>query len=182
MTNCLITSGYVKGCRDNIGGIKKLYLANLDSIASVAPVLNTIGSPEDEGEIDTIVMDTTLVFYEYELTKDNSSFTIETSVDPTTGIVLYAPTLNFSIPKFDLDARNTLNIITRNDIVAIVEDNLGNKFLLGEEFGLDATTATGTSGQAKTDLNGLTIALVGSERFAPRSISSDFNISTILEA
>jgi len=180
MTNCLITYGYTKGCRDNIGGIKKLYLANLSNIDSASPVLCAVGTPIDEGTVDSITMVASKYFWEIELTKDNGNFEVTVNINPETGNVTYVPTMNFTLPKMDVNTRNLLNNITREDIVAIAEDNLGNTWILGEEYGLVATTATASSGKAKADLNGWTVALVGEERFEPRYVADDV-IDSVLQ-
>lgn len=161
---CIITNGVDLACNPfNVGGINKIYLANLDDIASYNYNL--------DGSIEEIVMKATKVFYKFDFSESTGLTTTE--LQNNNGAKSFLHGCGFSVPKLSQDVINTMTELAASKLVAIVESreardvapflNQNRQHLFGGKNGLTATTLTGASGQNSTDYAGFTIVLNGSE-------------------
>jgi len=157
MAECNVLDGGITiGCTNNIGGIRKLWLKELSKLTIAH------GSPEDK--IISITVDDASKFYQFEFTKNTSTFTEETTTSQENGTELTAQTITLKLNRREQAKRNTLLLLGKfKNLCAIVEDSNGLYWLLGETEGLNLTTNTGGPGTAKTDANGYTLTFVGSE-------------------
>jgi len=91
--SCLLINGITKGCRDNIGGINTVYLANKELVASV---IVGGGSPSDPGMVTTLTTENALgtpapEFYEFQVNKNSSNWVDTASVVSSNGGTFYSP-------------------------------------------------------------------------------------------
>src|SRR6056300_314537 len=110
MATCDITSGFTLGCRDNTGGIRKLYILS-GSISSVSGSTGYIESISGSGD-----------FYQFELFRQTSDFNEAITSTPENGTVFYEQTLNAVFFKLQSATRNQVKVLAQNpDLKIIVE-------------------------------------------------------------
>jgi hypothetical protein len=153
--DCLLTQGFGIGCRDNSGGIKKVYLANWEELTYT----------EDSNGIITGITASSVnfEFHEYTLQKNISMLQENITMTPENETVVYAPEIMIVLNKLDSAKRTEIALIAKSLIVAVVLDMNGKYWLVGKDRGLDLTTALRQTGTAQTDRNGTDFTLTGSE-------------------
>ena len=168
---CEITSGFVLGCRDNSGGIRKVYILG-DTGADVTEV--TFGGALEE--IDG--MTGTGNFYEFNLVKQTSSFTETINASMENGTVFYQQDVVLVFHKLEQEKRNQVKLLAQNPALKIVvEDNNGKQFYIGEQNGATLTAGTAQTGTAFGDANSYNITLTGMEPAPANEL--DGTLSTI---
>lgn len=164
MSTCDITSGFQLGCRDNVGGIKSIYIlsGSISNITSVSPGLITgiTGSGK---------------FFQFQLFRQTSNYQEELAVTPENGTVIYNQTCNAVFFKMQTAMRNQVRILAQNpNLKIVVETNNGTDtgearwFLMGQVNGAQLLSGTSQTGTAFTDLNGYNLVFTGNEQ-APAS-------------
>ncbi len=151
-----ITQGFSKSDSYNIGGLRKIYIANTSQVASITA--STSG-----GAYDTIAMDGTTgqyKFYVLEPTKNSASFTQELQVGANK---YWAMTLTCSSANNSQAMIDTMMALGIGNFVAIGEDRNGNRRLLFKGNGGEATVLTNNSGAAEGDASNYTFTLSGAE-------------------
>jgi len=178
--SCNLTAGFTKGCKDNMGGIRKVWLTNKDGINEVTPAVGST-SPLDEGIITAITMagSPAAVFYEFTPNKDSSNWVENIQSNVQNGTIAYEQVLTLMFAKNEATKRNQIKLLGQAELVAIVLDKNGLYWYLGEENGLELTGGSSASGTAMTDMNGWTLTLSGSERNPAREVDEDV-IDTVI--
>jgi len=165
---CTLTKGRNEPCKDVVGGITAVYLADF----------GTLGAITYDG-VDTDVIDTfggSPTWFQFDV-KGASSFeqTITSSRD--TGTSFYEQVLNLTLKKMSKETHNELKLIVRSRPHVVVEDNNGNKFMMGLEYGAEVTGGTIVTGTAMGDLSGYTLTLTAQEKipanFVDAAITAD---------
>lgn len=149
----ILTKGRTEiACRDNIGGIRYVYLFKWYDY--------TFTEIQDvrSGEI-TVFPETTLYRFDIE----NGNFT-ETINNDENGIN-YSQSLNFTLKKQDLFTTNELNVLTKIDFRYIVEFNDGSLKMGGAIHGANISSLELVSGGNKQDLNGYNLTIESNERY-----------------
>jgi len=153
--SCSLTTGYALGCRDSIGGIKRVYVQAFNATGSV----NTNGSGLVTGFTGYAVSG----FFEYDLTKATSSMTETLNASVENGTLFYTPEVTFTINKLQTAVRNELRLLARNRLLVIVQDNNSRYWVLGADNGLEVTAGTAGTGTAFGDRSGYEMTLSGME-------------------
>ena len=152
---CDLTTGFTIGCRDNTGGVKRIYVMNFDSsVVYTESVTNTVTGMTSSNPIN---------FFQYDLQKNTAELTEAQEMTAENETIGYTPTINFVFNKLDTPKRNELLLLARTASVVIVEDRNGRYWIVGKEAGLDMTSSNRGTGVNITDRNGSTLSLVGSE-------------------
>jgi hypothetical protein len=190
---CLLNNHIKKGCKDNVGGIKKVYLANKDLLTSVA-----IGTIEDYVETLTTqdsvansagTYDAAPAFYEFQPNKASSNWTDTGSQVSNNGGTFYTPSVTMIFSKNDAAKITQIKIMGQTELVAIVVQNDGKVFLTGADLttndqfngnGLEVTSATYASGTAYTDGTSWTVTLAGGENHPAYEIDPALLTDSIL--
>jgi len=147
--SCLITQGFTKDCRDSVGGIRTVYLANWSEIDSYT---------ESDGEISAITMSSGSNFYEYELRRQTSNFTETYEGSEEAGTLFHQQDVTIQLTRLEVAKRNEIYLIAKTDVVLVAEDNNGNQLLFGKENGL-TISGNSTSGTAFGDLSGYELTI-----------------------
>jgi len=157
---CALTQGYTLDCKDSIGGITTVYFAPWEDLNVVT---------KTAGVVTTITMDSTKVFYKYELVKESSNFAEAINTNVQNGTVFYAQTLEIMLNKLQTNTRNEILLLAKNRLAVIVVDNNSDKWFFGLDFGLDITGGGSASGTAFGDRSGYTLTFTGNEKeLAPK--------------
>lgn len=155
--SCLISSGYTLGCRDNIGGVLRVFIGNFDPDA--------VYTESTDGEITAVTPSTTspTTYYAFEQEMETASFNQEGQYSTENGTVFFDQQLSLMFHKNDATLRNLLIVLSQANLSVIVVDQRGSAWLMGRQNGVRAISGTKSTGQAYGDMNGVTITLQGKE-------------------
>lgn len=171
--SCLNLQGYEKGCDNSVGGIKSVVIFEFDSATDFVI--------DATGELTELTLDAANNAYKYEFLKDNSNFTDAIVGDGISANASFVPTLNMIFRKNSLSLVQEVFELSKNFLVAIVEDNNGEYWTLGLERGLSIGASAGaSSGAALTDPNNYTILLTGAE--ARPMLNTDISSGSSIDA
>lgn len=173
MADCNILDGGISiTCDNNVGGIRKLWLKELSKVTAV------IGSPSNK--ISTLTVDDASKFYEFEFTKNSSTYVEDSTTAFETGTELTTQTITLVLNRREQAKRDTILLLGKfKNLVAIIQDSNGLYWYFGESEGINLTNKTGGPGTAKTDRNGYTITFVGSEPEEAREVEEAAVLSVI---
>jgi formyltetrahydrofolate synthetase len=167
---CNLTQGFPIDCKNNVGGIKAVYIANKENIATIV---------ETAGVVTTLTMDAGTDFYKYDQIKESSNFAETITTNVQNGTVFYAQTIEVILNKLQTNTRNEILLLSQATTCVIVEDNNGKYWLLGKNNGLDVTGGGSATGTAFGDRNGYTLTFAGSEPELATEVSSSVMASGI---
>lgn len=153
---CDITSGFALGCRDNLGGIKAIYILS-GSVSTVTDASNEISDISGTG-----------VFYQFDLQRGTSDFTETINGSTENQTVFYEATINAAFAKMQTSTRNQVKVLAQNpDLKIVVETNNNQdsaKFIyVGRVNGAQLNAGQSQSGTALGDANGYTLTFTAQE-------------------
>lgn len=164
---CDITSGFTLGCRDNVGGIKNVYILS----GSVSGVTASGGAISDIAGSGT--------FYKFELPRNVGDFTETPVPSLENGTVFYTQTVNTAFHKLQASIRNQVKVLAQNPALKIVvetengsDDNVGQFFYVGQYRGATLTGGSGTTGTAFGDANQYALTFEATEPFPAQEITT----------
>lgn len=114
----------------------------------------------EDGVITAITLKEGEQWYEYQFAKGAAIFDSEYTFDSETGDKQFCTnnlTINFK--KQDAAKRLSLVGLCNSEVFVIVKDGNGVNYLMGTEEYVSCTSATATTGQARTDVNQYSIIL-----------------------
>ena len=152
---CIVTKGRTEPCKDVVGGINAVYFADYDSLGTIT-----------YDGTDTDVVDGfsgSPTWFKY-VVKGASSFEQTFNSSRENGTIFYEQTLNVSLKKMSKQTHQELKLLANGMPHVIVEDNNGNKFLMGLEYGASVSGGTIVTGTAMGDLSGYTLTLTAQEK------------------
>jgi len=149
MANCELSSGILLECKDAIGGIKQIVLAdwsvvNLETVTIDATEVITALPVED--------------FYGYQLPTQTGSFEETINFNRDAGTIFYTQTVNIMLQKLTAAKRLELQSVATTRVVVFVNDTNNNWWAVGLDYGADLSTATAATGTVFGDANGFTLA------------------------
>lgn len=143
-----LTSGRKEPCKDNIGGIKRLYLATW-----VAYDVRTI-----IGYRDLLITSFPITqIYEFK----GQDITLNETLNENGS---YSQDISIKLVSQDLASAHLLSMLMKNKVFAITTDYLGNNKVSGILNGMDVEV-TANGGGSKVDFNGYDVSLKGEEEF-----------------
>lgn len=166
---CNLTRGLLVDCKDQIGGLKKIFF--------VRSYCDNIRARATFNATNTLQMDTagfnnwngqggggTTTVFQYDLRPNLSSMTVNINSDPANGTTFFEQTLSISMQKLSVAQTNELRLISYNRSQVFVLDMNDNVFLLGMDNGVDVSGGTAVTGVAKADMTGFTLELRAEEK------------------
>lgn len=165
--SCNISLGRLEGCKDQVGGLNAIYFLNFDDATYT---LDTAGLAS--------VTETTPAAYKYDL-RGTSTFEQSLTSSRENGTTFVEQTLTVSLKKQDSTTHKEVKLLAYGRPKVLIEDNNGNLFVMGHEYGaeMNATTSTGA---AMGDKSGYELTFVASEKvLAPVSADtlSAYNVT-----
>lgn len=150
MSTCSITlKGIDFSCKDSVGGIKRIWLADWATAA-----------PELSADSDASRYSATITAFKlFNIRTGNGSMTSTLNADEAAGTAYVTTDLNVKFTKLTEDSRNEIAEILKGNTAAIVEDNVGNYWGLGLEHPLTLSSGTVNTGAAMADFAGYDITL-----------------------
>jgi len=157
---CLLTTGRELPCKDSVGGIKAVYLADYGSLGAL-----TVAS----GEVTAIAGTPDL--YQFDV-RGNSSLEQAITSSRENGTTFYEQTLNLTLTKLDLATQQEIVQMAKARPHIFVEDYNGNYFLVGAANGADVSGGTIVTGAAMGDLSGFTLVFSAQETLPAYFVTS----------
>jgi len=146
---CELSTGFTLDCKDGIGGIKQIILAD-QTLVEFSLDANQVVT-----EISGI---TSGDLYTYELPTQTGSFEETINFNRDNGTVFYTQTVNVMLHKLSSAKRLELQTVAQARVIVFVQDTNNNWWAVGYENGADLSTSTAGTGTALGDMNGYTLA------------------------
>jgi hypothetical protein len=160
--SCNLAAGITLGCRDNAGGVNRVWITDYDNVTSV--IKNT-------GDTITSITGTG-VFYEFQLIRTTSEMTETINASLENGTVYYTQELVMFFAKLEQYKRNIIKTLAQSFRLAVIfEDNNGAYFLLGEEYGMFVSAGSNVTGLALGDRQGYNLTLQALEQLPMNELS-----------
>lgn len=157
--SCLITKGRLEPCKDKFGGLYKVFFANNGVLTGITYNADSSVSGFTGGEV-----------FEYEL-KGTSNFTQSMASSRDAGTTAVTQTLTLSLKGLDASTNNEIKLLAYGRPLVIVQDNNGNAWLMGKDFGAELTTSESVTGTVPGDPYAYTLTLVAVEKEYANQIS-----------
>lgn len=162
---CLINTGYALGCRDNLGGIQKIYLRNFSA--------STTYSYDSTGVI-TGATNSGSSFYTIEQRTETGEFNQNGQHSLENGTNFWEQNVNLVLHKYQASLRNLIYLVAQTEVDIIVLDQNNRYFCIGEQNGANLIASAPNVGKAYGDLNGATIGFQAKEPYPAREMSATF--------
>jgi hypothetical protein len=165
---CLLTTGRKLACKDAVGGIRRIFLADYGTLGT-ATISNGY----------VTAFSGTYTLYQYDV-KSASGLeqTINSSDD--NGTTFFEQVLTLVLTKLDPETQVELQKVITGRPHVFIEDNNGNYLSVGMTRGT-MTTGSITSGIALGDLNGYTLTITGQEPLMAQFVTSTLVTNNIAE-
>lgn len=184
--NSVTFAGINGQCDVNRGGIKKIFIANKSDVKSI--VINS-----NNGNIETITMDTDKKFIAWNFRNATGSFTTSSTSDSSIGTVGGTATLSLQFTRADSVKRAEIERAISAESLVIVETAYSNEdiengpychyFLMGYDTYVTVDSPVMQTGTAVGDLNGFTLNLVENYYDLPHFIdTSKVTVSEIVDS
>tara|TARA_R100000544_G_scaffold35163_1_gene22347 strand:+ start:124 stop:639 length:516 start_codon:yes stop_codon:yes gene_type:complete len=166
---CNISLGRLEGCKDSVGGLNAIYFVNFGA---------TGGFTSTDEEI-TGVSGSSIPAFKYDL-RGSSAFEQSLTSSRENGSTFAEQTLTVSLKKQDATTHKEVKLLAYGRPHVLIEDNNGDIWVMGEEFGaeMNATTSTGAS---LGDKSGYELSFAAMEKGFAKSytgtLSTDFDVT-----
>lgn len=157
-------AGINTGCKDNMGGIKEVYIVKKDSITEVTLT---------ENQISAFTMADSAKWSTYKFRKGTSQFTSTMTTDEAAGTMSFETVLALQFSKQDTAKRLEIMALCMDEVAVIVLDNNGKYWFLGYDNPVTATAATGQSGTAFGDFGGYNVELTDNSKELPYEVTAE---------
>jgi hypothetical protein len=154
-TSCALTQDYSFGCDVGSGGLKELYLIELENIVSVV---------ESSGTLTTITKVAGKIFRKYQLVQDTATAEETITGNLQNGTLFYAQKVTMVINKQNVAIRNEILLLAKNRLVIVTVDNNDTYRVYGWDQGLRLNEGSAATGTAWGDRNGYTLTFSGNQR------------------
>ena len=156
--SCVINSGYSLQCRDNLGGIQKVFIGeytgdDLQYSFSIDNIISTFSA-----------VGVTPSFYEFDQEIEVGSYQEAGQFSTENGTSFYEQTLEITLQRLDAVVRNQVKILGQGIWRILVLDQNGRYWLMGAVNGCRVSSATPGVGKAYGDLNGAVINFISKEK------------------
>ena len=165
---CTLTKGRNEPCKDVVGGITSVYFADFGTLGAIT-----------YDATDTDVIDSfggTPTWFKFDV-KGTSSFEQTITSSRENGTTFFDQTLNLNFKKLSKQTHNEVKLLAYARPHVIVEDNNGNKFMMGLEYGAEVNGGTIATGAAMGDMSGYTLTFNAQEKvpanFVDATITAD---------
>jgi hypothetical protein len=162
--SCSSLSSISRSCAGNVGGIKKVYLWDIEDQTTYTPngttwQLSALGVSGGTANIQ-----------EYQFTRESSNYTEELNSDLVNGSTTWSATLNLMFTRREALKSRSIKLMADGQryLGALVEDNNGLFWVFQD---LQITTSGDGSGTTKEDGSKYSVALLGKSGLPAYEIS-----------
>ena len=167
--SCQLTSNVSLDCRENLGGIKTIFLASATgddiSLGFSGGTTNINGAVTGVTWGSASVEDLTTLgenTFEFQQPRQAASLTETGNFSEENGTIFYQSVLSMVVNKLGYAKLDALRALGQNTkLICIVQTNNDDYYLVGNETGGIVTSSTAETGTSFGDRNGLTIEITG---------------------
>tara|TARA_R110000751_G_scaffold48359_1_gene107783 strand:- start:588 stop:1136 length:549 start_codon:yes stop_codon:yes gene_type:complete len=162
---CTLSSGRLLKCKDKIGGIKTIFIAEHSKFVT--------GIQLNAEEVSALPdLSPAIELFRYELSQAAGDFveTITSSVE--NGTVFWNQVVNISLMQLTAADRLELANVSQTRLMLFVLDNNDNIWMIGQYDSAELTAGTAATGTAKGDANGYTLTFTATEKLPARRLVS----------
>ena len=156
-----ITAGRLEGCKDQVGGLAAIYFINHGAAGGWTATEENISAP----------VSTTPDAFKYDL-RGSSTFEQSLTSSRENGTTFAEQTLTVSLKAQDATTHKEVKLLAYGRPHIIIEDNNGNLFVMGEDYGSEMSAST-SSGAAMGDKSGYELTFVASEKGLAKFYTGD---------
>mgnify|MGYP003632152796 CR=1 FL=1 len=157
--SCTINKGRLEPCKDSVGGIQAVYFVDYGTLGDIEYESATSSEIKNVAGVAAVAP----TAFKYVL-KGASSLEQTVTSSRENGTTFYDQLVNLTFKKLSVQSHDEVALIAVARPHVIVEDNNGNAFLVGTEWGADVNGGTIVTGAAMGDLSGYTLTLQGMEK------------------
>lgn len=171
------------GCSAGMGGVKTLYLINENDVEIEIEREVTIGEDDEiiPPKVTTITLKNTNKFKEFKFRKGTASMTSTYNTDDTGSFSSFTTELALQFSQMESQKRMQIMAMCYNSLKGVVEDSNGRLWLLGADYPINASAATGVTGVGSQEFNGYTVTLKDESTELPYEIPKEaFNIENLV--
>lgn len=158
----------------NVGGIKKLYIANVSDVSTIAF--------DADGEVTALTMAAGKTFKSYSFRKGNASFTANGTRDDKNDIYTAKTDITAQFNKMDKAKRTEIVELVKAAAYVIIKDNNNIYWFIGRDSYVSLVTGNGQSGAAMTDGNFYNIVLSSETNELPGTILSTVITTNVVDS
>ena len=165
---CTLTKGRNESCKDVVGGITAVYFADFDTLGAIT-----------YDATDTDVIDSfggTPTWFKFDV-KGTSSFEQTVTSSRDNGTTFYEQTLTLNFKKLSKQTHNEVKLLAYARPHVIVEDNNGNQFMMGLEYGAEVTGGSIATGAAMGDMSGYSLTFGAQEKIPANFVDATITAS-----
>jgi len=152
---CTLTlAGRGVGCKDALGGIKRIYVGEWE---------DGIWEDISSGEVAGLSGTNTLTVYTYDMTRGSGSLNQTITSDLAAGTVFFDQVCSVTFNKAATADITEISNLVKGRMAVLVEDNNGNWFVMGHQNGVEVSGGTAQTGTAAGDQNGFTLEFSAQE-------------------
>ena len=152
MACSLTLAGRGVGCKDALGGIKRIYVSEW-----------TDGFWDDEASGEVADATAAETFYTYDMTRGSGSLNQTITSDLAAGTVYFDQVCSVTFNKVAASDIAEISNLVKGRMGVLVQDNNDNWFVMGHKNGVEVTGGTAQTGTAAGDQNGFTIEFSAQE-------------------
>lgn len=160
-------------CGASVGGIKKIYIANVADVDSV-----TFGV---DGEVTAITMAASAKFKSFNFRRGNASFTSNGNRDDKNGTYFATSEITAQFNRMEKSKRSEIVALAKADTYVIVKDYNDIYWFFGKDSYCSLSTGSGQSGAALADGNFYNIVLTTETAELPNTVVSSAITETIVD-
>lgn len=163
---CVLNSGTTLDCRDNLGGVKSVYIGSTTgediSITASTGLATAISAQGGSISITSVADLTASPMFEFQQPRQAASLSETGTFSEENGVAFYTQVASIVVNKLEGEKLNTLNILGQNTrLVVVVKDANDRYWVLGNTSGAIVSNSTSETGTAFGDRNGITIEFTG---------------------
>lgn len=169
MANCTsyTLSGLNAGCKDSVGGVAKVWLADFNSV-----------SWTKDASTHTIKPDSTSAFKVYNLRKGAASMTSTLTVNDNSGNY-FTTEVAMNFLKMETSKRVEVMAMLMGQATGIVKDRNGKYWAIGIDNPLEGSAGTGETGTAVADANQYTVTISVDDAELPMEVTDASTLSAL---
>jgi hypothetical protein len=152
--SCALTQDYSFGCDVGSGGLKELYLIELENVSGVT---------DSSGTLTAITKVSGKIFRKYQLVQDTATAEETLVGNLQNGTLYYAQKVTMVINKQSVAIRNEILLLAKNRLAVVTKDNNDTYRLYGWDQGVRLNEGVAATGTAWGDRNGYTLTFSGNQ-------------------
>lgn len=164
---CTISTGRLINCKDQVGGIQKVYFLNYTELTITT--------------VDNVVTDLgTITVYEYDVQPETASLSVAINSSKENGTTFFEQTSDLTLHKLTAADEDNVRLLAWGRPQIFVLDNNNQVFLLGALHGNALNSGTIQTGTAFGDMSGYQLSFTGKEQqgyyqFPAASVADPFS-------